>query len=86
MDKRKAIKLISEGDYLREQTVKMKVKDKNGRLIEEPFLIESFGVVKVSFSGTNNFWYEVWANLKNESTGKNHKMALERLIRIFPKK
>lgn len=87
MDKRKAIKIVSEGEYLLSQTVTLKIKNKNGALTDDQFLIESFGAAKISYSfGNSPNWYEVWANLKSVSTGKTFKMRVERLIQIFPNK
>lgn len=85
MDRKKATKIVSEGDYLLKRTLTLKVKNKQGKLVEDEFLVESLGAMKIFLAGNNSSWYEVWANLKSESTGKTHKMLLERLIKMFPK-
>jgi len=84
MKKHEANKIITKANYLLNQVVLLRTPLSTPAFKEEEFLVESFGAAKVYVTTQeSNCWYEVWANLKNVSTGKMHKMFLENLMRIF---
>jgi hypothetical protein len=81
MKKREANKLLAKASYLLGRTVALKNPNSQPPLQEEQYLVTSFGAAKVYVSNNEyNYWYELWANLKNIKTGTIHKMFISKMI------